>query len=95
MITSNDSGVYTCHDCGHTWKARDRYVWWPVRVAWQSRLARKASRGHLSFHGWQVGWDRIEQRVFGGTLRIGRLLIKFGRSRELAAEGSAGMEARK
>lgn len=73
MITSNDAGEYTCHDCGHKWKARLRYLWWPIRLS----LGRPAHR-FFAVHGWEVGHDGIEQRVLGRTFHVGRLKIMFG-----------------
>ena len=76
MISSDDSGKYTCGDCGNTWRARDRYLWWPIRLHWSRG---PASRAWLKTHGWQVGWDGFEQRVFGRTLHVGPLKVMFGR----------------
>ena len=71
MITCNDSGEYTCHDCGHRWRARRRYLWWPIRLHW----SRASAWGR---HGREVGHDGIEQHVLGQTLSIGRLRIVLG-----------------
>lgn len=82
MIYSNDRGEYTCSECGHTWKARSRYLWWPVRILWADR---KASRW-FARHGWHVAFDGIEQRVYGQTFHFGRLKVCFGR--EHTTEGA-------
>jgi hypothetical protein len=39
-------------------------------------MKRRAKR--VTWHGWQVGWDGTEQRVFGWTLSLGALKISFG-----------------
>jgi hypothetical protein len=86
-ITSDDAGIYTCHQCGNQWQRRERYVWWPVRVGWH--LQGRPWRQFFAWHGWQVGSDGIEQRVFGQTFHIGRLFIAFGRDHTRAAGGGA------
>lgn len=73
-ISSNGNGEYTCHDCGHSWRARSRYLWWPIRLGWCPE-----SSTWFTAHGWQVGWDGIEQRVFGRTLHLGPLKVVFGK----------------
>jgi hypothetical protein len=30
-------------------------------------------------HGWEVGFDGIEQRVFGWTLHLGPVIVLFGK----------------
>lgn len=79
--SSDDSGNYQCRSCGTRWKAGPRFLWWPIRLAW-----RRGSRHSRLFdmHGWQVGWDGIEQPVFGRTLHIGALKVIFGRTNERA-----------
>jgi hypothetical protein len=74
MISSDGVGNYTCGDCGHKWKARHRYQWWPIRVLWRPRTAHK----FFAWHGWQTGWDGIEQRVYGQTFHVGALKIHAG-----------------
>lgn len=74
MVTGDDHGNYSCGDCGHTWKARKRYQWWPIRFRWQ----RNSALRFFDWHGWQTGWDGIEQRVFGQTLHVGSLKICLG-----------------
>jgi len=68
---------------------QDRYVYWPVRLGWHWRgyrsgrcLARRYGRPYpfVHWHGWQIGWDGPSQRVFGRTLHLGPLLVKFGPS---------------
>jgi hypothetical protein len=73
-VSSNDHGEYTRWSCGSQWKARDRYVWWPIGLGWRSDKPQR----FFGRWGWQIGWDGIEQRVFGQTIRIGSLLIKLG-----------------
>ena len=76
MIYSNDRGEYTCGDCGHRWMARERFLWWPIRLHWARG---PAARTWFKTHGWQVGWDGIEQRVYGRTVHLGPLKILFGK----------------
>lgn len=78
-MTSNDAGEYTCHQCGHTWMRRDRWLWWPISFAW--RRVSVPGSPVFSVWGWQVDWDGHAQRVFGRSVRIGRLVIKFGERR--------------
>jgi hypothetical protein len=79
VITSNDSGIYTCHDCGHTWQRRRRWLWWPVRFA----LARNPQSGRRWFHrhGIESYPDGIEQRTYAQVWHFGRLRVVFGRYR--------------
>ena len=72
-ISSNDEGVYTCHGCGDQWKRRDRSAWWPVSLGWAWPTST-----WFSWHGAQIGWDGIEQRVFANFLRLGPVIVKFG-----------------
>lgn len=85
-ITCNNDHEYTCHNCGAKWRARERWVWWPVRAhfhwfgelgpwRWRFRL-----RSLVATWGTQIGWDGIEQRVYARRVRIGPLVICFGRA---------------
>lgn len=91
---SDGAGNYGCSMCGNTWRAYRRYLYWPIRLHWSwyplsrkrlkaAGMKRRAKR--ITWHGWQVGWDGTEQRVFGWTLSIGALKISFG-SKERAPE---------
>lgn len=74
-------GTNGCASCGLTWKRRDRYVYWPIRLGWRWREYRSGPwRWRLNRHGWQIGWDGPDARVFGWTLHVGPLLVKFGPS---------------
>ena len=75
QIFSDGYGNYGCGDCGHRWKARDRYQWWPIRILWR----RKSATKFFTWHGWQTGWDGIEQRVFGQTFHVGALKVCLGK----------------
>lgn len=75
MISSDGVGNYACGDYGHKWKASHRYQWWPIRLGWR----RKSATRFFTWHGWQTGWDGIEQRVYGQTLHIGAFKIHLGR----------------
>lgn len=73
-ITSDGSGNYHCSLCDETWRGYKRYLYWPIAIHWQ----RKASHKFINWHGWQLGYEKIQQRVFGWTLHIGALKICFG-----------------
>jgi len=79
-VTSNDDGLYTCHSCGEQWPARSRHVWWPIRVRLTPQFWPL-----VSHHGWEIGCDRIEQRVYGHTVRIGPVLVVFGNQHKFEA----------
>lgn len=71
-ITSNDSGLYTCHECGSQWLRRERTRWWPisVRFSWTGSW--------LGWWGAEMGADAIEQKVFARFLRVGPVVVRFG-----------------
>ena len=73
-IGSDGSGNYHCALCEHKWRAYSRYLYWPVFLRWQ----RKASHKLITWHGWQLGYEGLEQKVFGWTLHIGPLKVCFG-----------------
>lgn len=73
-ITSNDAHEYTCHECGFQWAARRRYAWWPMRLRWSWPRWPYV----FGWHGAQIGWDGIEQKVFAGFLRVGPVVFCFG-----------------
>jgi hypothetical protein len=75
-VHSDGKGTYSCDYCGHTWRKTKRYLNWPVSLHFQTRLG--AWRSWFKTHGWQVGWDGIEQRVYGWTLHLGPLKVCFG-----------------
>lgn len=81
-VTSNDKREYTCHECGSTWRARDRYLWWPIRLVWGDPF----SSTWWTWHGVEVGADAIEQRVYKRVLHFGRLKIVFGRDSRRTSE---------
>lgn len=75
----DEPNVYTCNECGSSWKERDRYAWWPIRLRWApSRLA-KFFFGHW---GSQIGWDGISQRVFARHIRVGPFVLTLGATKE-------------
>jgi hypothetical protein len=73
-IGSDGSGNYNCTLCDHKWRAYKRYLYWPVFLRWQ----RNGSHRFITWHGWSVGYEGLEQGVFGWTLHIGPLKICFG-----------------
>lgn len=73
-IGSDGSGNYHCSLCDHKWRAYKRYLYWPIFLRWQ----RKATHKFINWHGWQIGYEGLEQKVFGWTLHIGALKICFG-----------------
>ncbi len=78
-ISSDGSGNYSCSLCDHTWRGYKRYLYWPIFFRWQ----RKASHKFFNWHGWQLGYEGLEQKVFGWTLHIGPLKICFGSTARL------------
>lgn len=78
-ISSDGSGNYTCTLCDHSWRAYKRYLYWPIYLRWQRRAATK----FITWHGWSVGYEAMEQKVFGWTLHIGPLKICFGSANRL------------
>jgi hypothetical protein len=50
------------------------YRYWPIRLDW----ARNTCHAFLCAHGWQTGW-KCGARIYGWTLHIGALKIKFGK----------------
>ena len=83
-VMSDGYGLYTCNSCGAQWRSRSRTLWWPISLGLEPALSRQLGRVKpwrerwFARWVWQTGWDGIEQRVFGQTIRIGSLLIKFG-----------------
>lgn len=73
-IGSDGSGNYNCTLCDHKWRAYKRYLYWPVFLRWN----RLGSHKFITWHGWSVGYEGLEQKVFGWTLHIGPLKICFG-----------------
>jgi hypothetical protein len=71
----SDGTHYNCAECGHRWKSSSRYQWWPLRLKWNWDAS---PRHFFAHHGWQTGWDGVEQRVFGQTFHIGPLKICLG-----------------
>lgn len=72
-IGSDGSGNYHCTLCDHKWRAYKRYLYWPIFLRWGSR-----SHKFITWHGWSVGYEGLEQKVFGWTLHVGPLKICFG-----------------
>lgn len=64
---------YVCFECGHCWRPRERYFWWPVNLLWSWPAGK-----WLSVHGVECGADRIEQRVYKRVVRVGPLVIVLG-----------------
>ena len=73
-IGSDGSGNYNCTLCDHKWRAYKRYLYWPIFLRWN----RLGSHKFITWHGWSVGYEGLEQKVFGWTLHIGALKICFG-----------------
>ena len=78
-VSSDGSGNYSCSLCDHTWRSYKRYLYWPIFFRWQ----RKASRKFFNWHGWQLGYEGLEQKVFGWTLHVGAIKICFGSTTRL------------
>ncbi len=79
MIGSDDTGRNYCYCCGHSWQTKRRWLYWPIQLCRQPNLGqRKYEQRRWAIWSWQVGADRMSQPVFGWTVRIWRLLIKFG-----------------
>lgn len=78
-IGSDGSGNYNCSLCDHTWRGYKRYLYWPIFLRWQ----RKGSHKFITWHGWSVGYEGLEQKVFGWTLHVGALKICFGSAARL------------
>ena len=74
-ISATDEGVYTCHECGETWKKSSRWLWWPVSFRWGAR----GSSLWFHRHGIETTADRIEQRVYRQVWHFGRLKLVLGR----------------
>lgn len=65
---------HVCGWCGYTWPVADYYYRWPIRLKWGAR----PSSQWFSWHGWQLGSDRLWRRTFGWTFHLGRLKVMFG-----------------
>lgn len=72
----DEAGIHYCSHCGSSWKKAQRYLWWPIRIAW--RKQRKTSKMRFGWHGWEIGSNGAYDRVFGWTLHLWIILIKFG-----------------
>ena len=72
-IGSDGSGNYHCTLCDNKWRAYKRYLYWPIFLRWGL-----TSHKLITWHGWSVGYEGMEQKVFGWTLHIGPLKICFG-----------------
>ena len=78
-IGSDGSGNYSCSLCDHVWRAYTRFLYWPIFLRWQRGGAHK----FITWHGWSIGYERLEQKVFGWTLHIGALKVCFGSASRL------------
>lgn len=78
-VTSNGSGVYTCHACGEVWRGYRRTLWWPIRLHWGAAFSSVWFRRH--FIGHYRPNDRIEQMVLTQVWHLGRLKIILGTSK--------------
>lgn len=66
------------------WQGRPpgRYVYWPIRLGWRWQEYRDGPwRYGLAWHGWQIGRDGPGKAVFGWTVHVGPLLVRFGPKR--------------
>lgn len=77
-IGSDCSGNYHCSLCDNKWRAYKRYLYWPIFLRWGM-----TSHKFITWHGWQVGYEGLEQKVFGWTLHVGALKICFGSASRL------------
>jgi hypothetical protein len=76
LVGHDGRGNYSCGCCGHRWRAGKRYLWWPVKLRWKwGRLGRW---NWFGWHGWQVGFEGLERRVFGWAFHLGPVLLLFG-----------------
>ncbi len=64
-------GQFFCMGCGSTWASGAINRWWPVRCL-------LANHWHWGKHGYQIGWQHIEQRVFNQVISIGPIRIILG-----------------
>ena len=78
-VGSADGGHYTCHECGNTWTARERWLWWPIRIHWSTQ-GRWFHR-----HGIESFADGIEQRTYQQVWHFGRLRVILGRDSHTSA----------
>jgi hypothetical protein len=65
---------YVCASCDYRWPVADVYCRWPIRLKWGAGM----SSAWFSWHGWEIGTDRLWRRVFGWTFHLGRLKVIFG-----------------
>jgi hypothetical protein len=78
-IGKDDREQYHCYKCGNVWKEKRKWLYWPIRLGFQPRLLPDQKFTFaIKCWGWQVASDRPGVQVFGWTLRVWRLLIKFG-----------------
>lgn len=77
-IGSDGAGNYHCTLCDNKWRAYKRYLYWPIFLRWN-----KISHKFITWHGWQLGYEGLEQKVFGWTLHVGPLKICFGSTARL------------
>lgn len=68
----------TCGDCGRRWKARDRYVWWPISLKWAKPLPGIKPRV-FGWHAVQRGWYDLDCRLLMQVFHIGPLRIILGK----------------
>lgn len=64
-------------DLRHFPMFKEEYRNWPISFAW-CKTFKVVSPPYISTHGWQIGWKDYN-RIYGWTLHIGRLKIKFGK----------------
>lgn len=77
-ISSDGAGNYNCSLCGHVWRGYKRYLYWPIFLRWQ-----RGGSKWITWHGWQLGYEGLEQKVFGWTLHLGALKVCFGAATRL------------
>lgn len=81
------NGKYGCHECGTTWPAYVRRVWWPLSFAWSW-----LGSAWFRWHGFEINADGIEQRVMGQVFHLGPLKIVLGRGTPHDMSGCADCE---
>ena len=54
---------------------KKNYHMWPISISWFKPWNNPP---YITTHGWQTGWKNGE-RIYGWTLHLGRLKIKFGK----------------
>jgi hypothetical protein len=65
---------HVCGWCWYRWPVANYYYRWPIRLKWSAR----PSSQWFSWHGWEIGRDRLWRTCYGWTFHLGRLKVMFG-----------------